>query len=151
MLLNLSRIFSSAQNALMIRSPPKVSSTTLIVSLHNACALILCAFNLRPIHPMNQPIIGMIITEKSVSCQEMIIKVVKYERIKMGFLNIKSRDDMMLVSTSCTSPVMRAMISPLRSSVKKPKGRRTILLYSWLRMSRTTPVRIGTTLEEARK
>ena len=69
----------------------------------------------------------------------------------MGFLNIRSSDDIILVSTSCTSPVIRAIISPFRSSVKKPKGRLTILLYNWLRISRTTPVRIGTTLEEARK
>ena len=69
----------------------------------------------------------------------------------MGFLNIRSSDDIILVSTSCTSPVIRAIISPFRSSVKKPKGRLTILLYNWLRISRTTPVRIGTTLEDARK
>ena len=31
-------IFSSAQNALMMRSPPSVSSTMLMVSLHNVCA-----------------------------------------------------------------------------------------------------------------
>ena len=40
----------------------------------------------------------------------------------MGFLNSMSRLDMMLDSISCTSPLMRAMISPLRSSLKKPSG-----------------------------
>ena len=40
----------------------------------------------------------------------------------MGFLNSISNDAMMLFSTSCTSPLMRAMMSPFRSSLKKPKG-----------------------------
>ena len=40
----------------------------------------------------------------------------------MGFLNSISSDDIMEFSTSCTSPLMRAMMSPLRSSLKKPNG-----------------------------
>ena len=69
----------------------------------------------------------------------------------MGFLNIESSDDMMLFSTSWTSPVMRAMMSPLRSSVKKPRGSCVIFSYTWLRMSRVIPVRMGITLDEAKK
>ena len=75
---------------------------------------------------MNQPMMGMMITENSVNCQEIMINVVKYEIMRIGFLNIISNEDMILTSTSCTSPVIRAMISPLRSSVKKPNGRLTI-------------------------
>ena len=38
---------------------------------------------------------------------------------------------------------MRAMMSPLRSPLKYPMGRESILAYMVLRMSRTTPLRIG--------
>ncbi len=62
-----------------------------------------------------------------------------------------SSDDMMLFSTSCTSPLMRAMMSPLRSSLKKDSDSNVILLYSMLRMSLTTPVRIGMTVADDRK
>ena len=62
-----------------------------------------------------------------------------------------SIDDMMLLSTSCTSPLIRAMMSPLRSSEKKPNGSAVILRYSWLRMSRTTPVRMGMMVADDRK
>ena len=48
------------------------------------------------------------------------------------------------VSISFTSPLMRAMMSPLRSSLKKERGRETILWYTRERMSRTMPVRRGT-------
>ena len=42
--------------------------------------------------------------------------------MRMGFLKSMSSDDMMLLSISPTSPVMRAMMSPLRSSEKNPRG-----------------------------
>ena len=45
-----------------------------------------------------------------------------------GFLKSMSSEDMMLVSISCTSPLMRAMMSPLRSSLKNPSER---LLIFW--------------------
>ena len=41
--------------------------------------------------------------------------------MRMGFLKSMSSDDMMEFSISCTSPLMRAMMSPLRSSEKKPR------------------------------
>ena len=71
--------------------------------------------------------------------------------MRMGFLNSMSRLDMMLDSTSCTSPLMRAMMSPLRSSLKNPNGSDVIFWYSWLRMSRTTPVRMGMMVADDRK
>ena len=43
------------------------------------------------------------------------------------------------------------MMSPLRSSEKNPNGSDVILRYSWLRMSLTTPVRIGMIVAEERK
>ena len=46
-------------------------------------------------------------------------------------------------SISATSPLMRAITSPLRSEVKKPMGSDTILSYTSSRMSRTMPLRSG--------
>ena len=66
-------------------------------------------------------------------------------------MNSMSSDDMIELSTSPTSPVIRAMMSPLRSSEKKPRGNDVILRYSWLRMSRTMPVRIGMIDADERK
>ena len=43
----------------------------------------------------------------------------KYIKTRIGFLNNKSSDDITEESTSCTSPLIRAIISPLRSSLKK--------------------------------
>ena len=47
--------------------------------------------------------------------------------MRIGSLIIRDSDAMMEFSTSDTSPVMRATMSPLRSSVKKPMGRLRIL------------------------
>ena len=55
-----------------------------------------------------------------------------------------SSEPVMELSTSCTSPLMRAMMSPLRSWLKKPRGRDRILLYISMRISFTIPVRRGT-------
>ena len=63
--------------------------------------------------------------------------------MKMGFLMSMSSDVTIEFSTSLTSPVMRAMISPLRSFEKKPMGRLTTLSYSLVRKSLTIPVRNG--------
>ncbi len=46
----------------------------------------------------------------------------------MGFLNIMSSDIITEFSTSVTSPLMRAITSPLRSLEKKPMGKDTIFL-----------------------
>ena len=61
----------------------------------------------------------------------------------MGFLKSISSELITEFSTSLTSPEMRANISPLRSSEKKPMGRTRILSLILFRMSLTTPVRMG--------
>ena len=63
--------------------------------------------------------------------------------MKIGFFMSISREVTIEFSTSLTSPVIRAMMSPLRSFEKKPMGRPTTLSYTFVRMSRTTPVRNG--------
>ena len=77
MRLKRSFIFSSAQKALMMRSPPSVSSTWLMVSLHIACAFTEFCFSLRPTMPMNHPKMGTKMMVNSVSCHEMMMSVVK--------------------------------------------------------------------------
>ena len=121
-------IFSSAQKALMMRSPPSVSSTWLIVSLHSACASLEFCFSLRPTLPITQPMSGTMASVNSVSCQLMKMSVEKYAMMRIGFLKSMSSDDMMELSTSLTSPVMRAMMSPLRSPEKNPSGSDVIFL-----------------------
>ena len=54
-------------------------------------------------------------------------------------------------STSVTSLVMRAMISPFFSFEKKPKGKETTLSYIIVRKSRTIPVRKGMMAAEEAK
>ena len=62
-----------------------------------------------------------------------------------------SKELVMEFSTSPTSPLIRAMISPFLSSEKKDIGRRITLAYTIIRISRTTPVRNGIiTAEEAK-
>ena len=61
----------------MMRSPPKVSSTWLIVSLQSDCALMDFAFSLRPTSPMNHPNTGTKMIVKSVSCHEMATSAAK--------------------------------------------------------------------------
>jgi len=53
----------------------------------------------------------------------------KSTRIKIGFFRNISSDDMIEFSTSATSPVIRAIISPFRSSEKNGNASRNILLY----------------------
>ena len=108
-------------------------------------------FSFLPTKPMNQPNTGTKMMAKSVSCHDVTTSVTKYASISMGFLNSMSRLDIMEFSISCTSPVMRAMMSPLRSSLKNPSGSEFIFSYSRLRMSRTTPVLIGTMVADERK
>ena len=71
--------------------------------------------------------------------------------MSMGFLKSMSSEDMMELSISATSPLMRAMMSPLRSSEKNPSGSEVILRYNWLRMSLTIPVRMGIMDADERK
>ena len=47
--------------------------------------------------------------------------------MSIGFLNSMSSDDMMEFSTSATSPLILAIMSPFRSSEKNPNGSDVIL------------------------
>ena len=60
-----------------MRSPPSVSSTWLIVSLHSACAFIDFCLSLRPTMPITHPISGTNTMVNSVSCQLTMSMVVK--------------------------------------------------------------------------
>ena len=64
-------ILRSARKALMMRRPPSVSSTWLMVSLHRACASRDCSLSLRPILPMIHSITGANSAVKRVICHEM--------------------------------------------------------------------------------
>ena len=135
----------------MMRKPPKVSSTWLIVSLQRACAVMLLCFNFLPTMPINDAKSGTKSRVKIVSCHEITIKVMKYISTRIGFLNSKSSEDITEESTSCTSPLILAIISPFRSSLKKLSESDVIFLYSWLRMSQTTPVLTGMIEADDRK
>ncbi len=144
-------IFCSAMKALIMRRPPNVSSSWVIVSLHLPCASSDWRFSFFPTFPITHPIPGTTNRVNRVSCQLVASKVPKYITIKIGFLMSMSSELVMEFSTSPTSPLMRAMISPFRSSEKKRNGRRITLLYTMMRISRTTPVRKGImTADEAK-
>ena len=136
-------IFFSAMKALMILRPPRVSSICDVVSPSFCCATSDFALSLRPIEPITQPSTGMTQIVKSVSSQLMYTKVPKYITMNIGFLMSMSREVTIEFSTSETSPVIRAMMSPLRSFEKKPIGKLTTLSYTFVRISRTIPVRNG--------
>ena len=76
---------------------------------------------------MMAPATGSKMSTNSVSCQLSTIIIVRHTIIMMGFLNIMSSDDITEFSTSVTSPLMRAMTSPLRSLEKNAMGSDTIL------------------------
>ncbi len=61
---------------------------------------------------------GRSTSTKRVSCQEIMIIMPRQTMIITGFLKSMSSEAMMEFSISATSPVMRAMTSPLRSEVK---------------------------------
>ena len=116
-------IFSSAINALMIRIPPNVSSSCDMVSLHLFWASSDWRFSLRPTRPMIHPITGSTMMVNRVSCQLVTIRVAKYEMIRIGFFSNISSELVMEFSISPTSPLIRAMMSPFRSSDRKLSGR----------------------------
>ena len=72
-------------------------------------------------------------------------------RIRMGFLMSISSTARMEASTSFTSPLILATMSPRRSWVKKPSGRERILSYICILRSRTMPVWMGTIMAEEPK
>ena len=134
-----------------MRKPPNVSSSCDIVSLHLLCASKDWRFSFRPTTPISQPIPGNTTIVKRVNCQLVMTSVAKYRIIIIGlFINI-SNELVMEFSTSPTSPLIRAIISPFLSSEKNDIGRRITLAYTIIRISRTTPVRNGIiTAEEAK-
>ena len=69
--------------------------------------------------------------------------VLKYMIIMIGFLNIISNEAIMEFSISATSPVILDITSPFRSVVKNPIGKLITFLNTNVRISRTTPERIG--------
>ena len=77
---------------------------------------------------MMKPAIGSRTSTNTVSCHEMANMVARQAMIMMGFLNIMSRLCIMEFSISATSPLMRAITSPLRADVKNEMGRDIILL-----------------------
>ena len=92
---------------------------------------------------MAQASTGMATSTKRVSSQLRKKSVPKVTTIAMGFLMSISSEFDNEVSSPLTSELMREMMSPLRSSEKKLRGRPITLLYTCMRMSRTTPVRRG--------
>ena len=146
-----SAIFFSAMNALMMRRPPSVSSSCDMMSPHCAWAADDWRFSLRLTTPMTHPARGSTTSTKSVIFQLMVNSVVKQTTRAIGLRMSMSMELVSEFSTTVTSALMRAMMSPLRSSEKKLSGRRNTLLYTCTRMSRTMPVRRGTiTAEEAK-
>ena len=71
--------------------------------------------------------------------------------IRMGFFISISKVLVTEFSTSCTSPLILARMSPFLSWLKKPSGSTMILLYICVRRSLTIPVRIGTMIAAAPK
>ena len=120
--------FSSALNALMMRSPLMVSSMLLMMVPSWFCCSSDTRLRYLPTRPMIKPATGSKMNTKSVSCQLTKSIIARHTTIMMGFLNIMSSDIITEFSTSVTSPLMRAITSPLRSLEKKPMGSDTILL-----------------------
>ena len=76
---------------------------------------------------MTYPATGSRMKTKIVSCHEMTSIIEMQAMIITGFLNIMSSEAMTDDSISATSPLMRAMTSPLRSAVKNEMGSVVIL------------------------
>ena len=70
-------IFFSALKALMMRRPPSVSSSCDIKSLHCPWAMSEPRFSFFPTVPITQPMMGTMAMVNKVSCQLIIISVVK--------------------------------------------------------------------------
>ena len=74
--------------------------------------------------------VGRSMRTKRVSCQLMKNIIDKHTNIIMGSLNIISSDDIIELSISAVSPVIRAITSPLLSFEKKPIGNVSTLSYT---------------------
>ena len=74
---NLSDIFFSAMNALMMRSPPRVSSTCAITSLQSCCTSSDFLFRFLPTTPITHIISGANRIVNAVICQLMTRRATK--------------------------------------------------------------------------
>ena len=100
---------------------------------------------------MIHPARGSTTSTNRVIFQLMVNRVMKHTSKAIGLRISMSMELVSEFSTTVTSALIRAMMSPFRSSEKKLSGRRSTLLYTWMRISRTIPVRSGTmTAEEAK-
>ena len=97
------------------------------ITPHCVCPSKLVRLRRLPTLPITVPAMGSRMNTKMVSCHDMASIMPRHTMIMTGFLNIMSSDDMMEFSISFTSPLMRAITSPLCSAVKKPMGRARIL------------------------
>ena len=122
-----SRMVFSALKAFTMRSPPRVSSTWLMVSLQSACASREFRLSCLPISPITHTKAGANTMVNTIISGLIQMRKPKYSTMRMGSLMSMAMEAVMEFSTSDTSPLMRAMMSPLRSSVKKPMGRFRIL------------------------
>ena len=77
---------------------------------------------------MIQPAMGMKSRTKIVSFQLKMNIVKKHTRMAMGDLMSISTDEVRAVSTTWTSALILATMSPLRSSLKNERGSRSTLL-----------------------
>lgn len=116
---NRADILLSAINALITLKPPNVSSNWDIISPHCACAVEDCLFSFRLTTPIIQPVRGKIKITKSVICQLTENRVTKQTKRAIGLRISISMELVNEFSTTVTSALIRAMISPLRSSEKK--------------------------------
>ncbi len=76
---------------------------------------------------MTIPAKGSSTNTNTVNCHDTATIMARHTTIITGFLNIISSDAITEFSISATSPLIRAITSPLRSPVKNPMGRRVIL------------------------
>ena len=108
-------------------------------------------FSLRLTVPIIHPARGATTITKSVICQLTVSMVKKHTMMAMGWRMSMSILLVMEFSTAPTSADIRAMMSPLRSSLKKLSGSFSTFSYTSIRMSRTTPVRSGIMMADEAK
>ena len=99
-----------------------------MVSDQSACASSEVRRSCLPISPITHTNAGAKTMVKIIISGLIQMRNPKYRTMRMGSLMSMAMEAVMEFSTSDTSPLMRAMISPFRSSEKKPMGSWRILL-----------------------
>ena len=89
-----------------------------MITPHWFCVSRLLRFRRLPTRPITRPASGSSTSTNTVSCHDTAIIITRQTIIITGFLKIMSSEAIIEFSTSATSPLMRAMTSPLRSPVK---------------------------------